>query len=191
MTLGLNFFESVILLLIIAGLAFILTPLILSRMEAQRFRAQKKLEAELARQAEIVEAQARLLEDLTALLWEYQLLLITVPYYRQFKNRDRFQSALETYEEQAGHLLGKIRAEISKALHLTPAPVFRALNQLYYDQLLPLDLRISHLAALDAARGNADQEWAELHKFAIEELSEILDRALDDLASELNLKAKP
>jgi hypothetical protein len=186
---GLNFLECVILLLIIAGLAYLLAPLIMSRVEAQRLQVQKKHEAELARQTKIVDAQARLLEDLSALLWEYQLLLITVPYYRQFRNRDRFQTALEAYEEQAGNLLGRIRAEISKALRLTPPAVFRALNQLYYDQLLPLDLRISHLAALDAARGNADQEWGDLHRFAVEELSEIMDRAMDDLANELNLKA--
>ena len=191
MSISITFLECVILLLIAAGLISFLAPQISRRIDARRFTEQKLFEAELTRQNKIIDAQANLLEDLSTLLWDYQLLLIAVPYYRQFNKRDLYQSALNAYEEKAENLLGKIRTEISKALHLTPAPVFEALNQLYYDQLLSLDLRVTQLAVLDSTQVNTDQEWAELHKFAVEELSGIVDNAIDNLASELNLKAKP
>lgn len=184
-----NFLESLILLLITVGLTGFLAPLLIQRIDARRIREQKIFEATLVRQSKIIDAQVKLIEDLSTLFWEYQLLLIAIPYYRQFKNRDLYQPALFAYEEKAGPLLGKIRAEISKALRLTPSPVFQELNQLYYEQLLPLDLQVSHLAAKDIAGKESESEWGKLHRFAVEDLAEIVDNTLDNLAKELNLKA--
>jgi len=183
-----DFIENVAILLLTAGLTGVIVPLIFRLIDERRNREQKIFEAELLRQSQIIDAQVKLLEDLSSLLWEYQLLLIAVPYYRQFPERDLYPAALKAYEENAGKLLSRIRAEISKALRLTPHPIYQELKDLYYKQLLPLDLKVSQLASSDARNQDRTGEWRELNGYAVSELSEIVDTIIDRLASELKLK---
>ncbi|MCA9905641.1 MAG: hypothetical protein KC547_17420 [Anaerolineae bacterium] len=184
-----SFTENAIILLMTASLTGVLVPLLFRRIDERRNREQKQFEAQLARQSKIIDAQVKLLDDLSCLLWEYQLLLIAVPYYHQFPERSLYPEALKTYEANAGRLLGKIRAEISKALRLTPYPVYQELKTLYYQQLLPLDLELSQLADGDARHQDSEGGWYKLNQYAVGELSEIVDRILNRLATELNLKA--
>jgi hypothetical protein len=189
MTLSRDFIEKAATLLLTAVLTGVLVPLLFRVIDAQRNREQKVFEAELLRQNKIIDSQVKLLEDLSSLLWDYQLLLIEVPYYRQFSERDLFPAALKAYEENAGKLLSKIRAEISKALRLTPYPIYEDLKSLYYKNLLPLDLKISQLATSEARNQDQTAEWKKLNHYAVYELSEIVDNIIDKLANELKLKA--
>jgi hypothetical protein len=184
-----SFVESTVILLMTAVLTGILVPLLFRHIDERRNKEQKRFEAELLRQNKIIDSQVELLENLSSLLWEFQLLLIEVPYYRQFPERNLYPAALKAYEENSGKLLGKIRAEISKALRLTPHSVYQELKVLYYQQLLPLDLRVSQLATSDERQHDKTSEWTKLNQYAVGELSEIVDNAIDKLASELNLKA--
>jgi hypothetical protein len=191
MTFNQAFIEKAVLLFLTAALTGILVPLLLRYIDARRNREHKMFEAELSRQSKIIDSQVKFLEDLSSLLWEYQLLLIAVPYYRQFPERDLFPAALKAYEENAGRLLGKIRAEISKSLRLTPYPIYQEIKKLYYQQLLSIDLKVSQLAAWDASnqQNKTAGEWQKLNRYAVSELSETVDDFIDKLASELQLKA--
>jgi hypothetical protein len=185
-----TFVESAVLLLLTAILTGVLVPLLFRRRDEQKYREQKIFEAELSRQSKIIEAQVKLLEDLSSLLWEYQLLLIEVPYYHQFPERkELYANALKNYEANSGRLLSKIRAEISKALRLTPYPVYQELKGLYYKELLRLDLKVSQLATSDKRHQDDTGGWHALNQYAVGELSEIVDKIIDKLASELSLKA--
>jgi hypothetical protein len=184
-----SFVENAVMLLMTAILTSVIIPLLFRRIDKRRAREQKIFEADLSRQSKIIDAQVELLENLSSLLWEFQLLLIAVPYYRQFTERDLFQPALEAYEEHAGKLLSKIRAEISKSLRLTPHTVYQELKELYYQKLLPLDLQVSKLALSDQKKQDRTKEWYELNTYAVHDLSEVVDSVIDKLASELNLKA--
>jgi hypothetical protein len=62
-------------------------------------------------------------------------------------------------------------------------------DEFYYQQLLPLDLKPSRLAKSDMQQRDRTGEWREMNRYAVEELSEIVDSIIDRLASELNLKA--
>jgi hypothetical protein len=189
MTFSQGFIENTIMLVLAAGLTGVLVPLLFRFVDERRNMEQKEFEAELSRQNKIIDSQVNLLESLSNLLWEYQLLLIEVPYYRQFPERDLHAAALKAYEKDAGKLLSKIRAEISKALRLTPHSIFEDLKRLYYNKLLPLDLKVSQLAASDARSEGKTSEWHKLNHYAVYELSEIVDDIIDKLASELKLKA--
>jgi hypothetical protein len=189
MTFSQDFIEKAVILLLTAGLTGILVPLLFRLIDARRNKEQKIFEAELSRQSKIIDSQVKLLEDLSSLLWEYQLLLIAVPYYRQFPERDLFPAALKAYEENAGKLLSKIRAEISKALRLTPYPIYQEIKEFYYKQLLSLDLKVSQLATSDARNQDKTGEWHKLNNYAVSELSEIVDNLINKLANELKLKA--
>jgi hypothetical protein len=184
-----DFIENAVILLLTASLTGVLVPLLFRRIDERRNREQKEFEAELSRQSKIIDAQVRLLEDLSGLLWQYQLLLIQVPYYRQFPERSLYPAALKAYEENSGKLLSKIRAEISKALRLTPHSIYQELKDLYYQQLLELDLEVTQLAASDEKQQDRTGEWRKLNRYAVYELSEIVDNIVNRLASELNLKA--
>ena len=183
--------ENLVLLSLTAILTGVLVPLLFRRIDERKNREQKTFEAELSRQNKIIEAQVKLLEDLSSLLWEYQLLLIQVPYYHQFPERDLYSAALKKYEENSGRLLSKIRAEISKAIRLAPSPVYQELKKLYYQELLALDLKVSQLASSDQKQQHVTGDWHKLNEYAVFELSEIVDKIIDKLASELDLKASP
>jgi hypothetical protein len=183
-----EFIEKIVLLLLTAGLTGFLVPLLFRLIDQRKHAQQKLFEADLARQTKIIDAQVKLIEDLAQLLWEFQLLLIAVPYYRQFEGRDLYSPALKAYEKGAGNLLGRIRAEISKALRLTPRFMYQRLKDFYYKRLLELDLKVSMLAQRDKAGANVQDEWSELQRFAVYELSEIVDKLIDDLAKALGLK---
>ncbi len=190
MTLSQSFIENAVILSLTAGLTGVLVPLLFGLIDERRKKEQKIFDAELSRQSKIIDAQVKLLEDLSSLVWEYQLLLIEVPYYRQFPERDRYAPALRAYEENAGKLLGRIRAEISKALRLTPSSIYQEWKELYYEELLPLDLRLSQLATSDKRNQDKTGEWSKLLQYSVNELSEIVDKIIDKLANELELKAR-
>jgi hypothetical protein len=185
--LGTDFVGNLLLLLITAGLTGLLVPLLFRRIDERKHVERKLFEADLARQARIIDAQAGLIERFAGLVWEYQLLLASVPYYRQFEGRDLYPSALEAYEKDAVPLLGKIRAEISKALRLTERTTYEHLKR-FYEQLLELDLKTSLLAQRDKAGRDVSAEWSSLQSFVMDKLSEEIDKTIDDLAREVRLK---
>ena len=182
-----SFIENTLMLLLTAGLTGVLVPLLFRSIDQRRNREEKVLEADLARQSKIIDAQVKLLEDLSGLLWEYEILLVAVPYWRQFPERNMYPAALKAYEENKGKSLGRIRAEISKSLRLVPQDVFQELWGLY-QQLLPWDLELTQLAASEGHHDRAD-EWRKLHQYALNDLAKIIDATIDKLASELDLKA--
>lgn len=185
-----GFIENSVTLLITAGLTGVLVPFIFRLIDERRNREQKIFEAELSRQASIIDAQIKLLEDLSNLLWEYQLLLIAVPYFRQFPHQNLYVSSLNAYNENSGRLLSRIRAEISKSLRLTPHSVYEDLKELYYKELLAVDLRLTVLSESDMREEDKTTAWRELNYYAVYELAQIVDDVIDMLASELNLKAQ-
>jgi type II secretory pathway pseudopilin PulG len=190
MTPSQSFIENTIVLLLTAALTGVLVPYLFRLIDEQKNKEQKIFEAEISRQTKIIEAQVKLLEDLSNLIWEYQLLLIEVPYFRQFDRDELYPNAVKIYDENSGRLLGKIRAEISKALRLTPYSIYEELKKLYYDELLQVDLKVSQLATSDKKKKDRTGEWRDLNHYAVYELSEKVDKIIDKLACELNLKAR-
>jgi type II secretory pathway pseudopilin PulG len=164
--------EKVVLLILAAVLTGFLLP----------------YEASLARQSKIIDAQVQLLESLASLLWEYQLLAIEVSYFHPIEQMALYSAASEQYEQKTSTTFAKIRAEISKALHLTSAETYENLKQLYYEQLLPLDVSLSRLMREQLSATVRVAGWGDFNKYAVYTLADIIDGTLDKLAGELRLK---
>lgn len=188
-----GFLEGVATILITATVTGFLVPYLLKKsderkqlqqreIDARRLREQKTFEAALARQAKVIEAQALLLDRLSELLWQYQLMAIEITFYHGRPDKTLYTTAYDKYHANAGALLGKIRAEISKSLRLASRETYEGLRRLYYDQLLTLDQRLTELME---GRKN---DWHAVNQFSVFELSEIVDGTLNRLAAELQLK---
>ena len=195
-----DFVEKVLLLLLTGLITGLIVPLILKRVDARRqeealtaqerrLQEQKRFEADLARQSKIIDSQGALLNTLTDLLWEYQLMLIAVPYYHQFpEQRDRYLEAARDYNTKAGELLGRVRAEISRGIRLTTGEMVQRLKDLYYTRLLQADLDLTRLIERDLKGDEAnDRAWHDLQRFAVDDLSELVDEEIARLAASLRL----
>lgn len=192
-----KFLESVILLLLTAGLSGFLIPYILKQIDERKLKEQKKIderrlqeqkefEAELARQSKVIEAQAQLLENLIQQLWEFQLLALAVSYYKLNRNPSKYELALDEYDEKAWMYFGKIRTEISKAARLTSNNTYQILLNLYTDWLIKSDVKLITLARSDAPH----QEWKMHHDYVFETLSNRIDEIVSLLAEELRLSSR-
>lgn len=189
-----DFIERILTILVTSVIAGFLVPFVLKiiddrkhweqrRIDERKQREQKVFEAELARQNKVIESQVQLLENLSELLWEYQLSAIAVTYYHSFGDQDLYAAAIKNYDKKVATLLGEIRAEISKALRLTSPETYEKLKDLYYEKLvdgLDKDLR--------ALREGKKDDWHAINQFAVFELSETVDNVLSDLAKELKLQ---
>src|SRR5262249_61203733 len=73
-----DFLEKVVILLLTALLTGLLAPYVLKRIDEAKSVEQKILDADLARQAKVIEAQSKFLDDLTETLWNWRYLSMKV-----------------------------------------------------------------------------------------------------------------
>jgi hypothetical protein len=195
-----DFLEKVLLLALTAGVTGFLVPYVLKvvderkaqrqkEIDDRRLREQKQYEAALVRQSKIIDAQVQLLDNLATLIWEYQLLAIEVSYFDPIVQSELYSAAAKEYDKRTGPTFARIRAEISKALHLTSTETYEELKQLYYEDLLPLDQQLYWLMSKQNATDTKLKEWNKFNKFAVHDLADKIDRTLNNLAKELRLKS--
>jgi hypothetical protein len=159
--------------------------------EELKQRKQKVFEAELSRQSKVIEAQAQFIDKLSDLLWEYQLTAIAVSYYHQFSVGEQYEQASKDYLDNAGKLLAKIRAEISKSLRLSSKDTYETLKKFYYGKLLKLDLDLTSLIENpDRENNSTGRTWHSVNHYAVFELSEEVDNVINRLAYEFDLKGQ-
>ncbi|MGH3052479.1 MAG: hypothetical protein ACRDM8_05895 [Gaiellaceae bacterium] len=173
------------LILITAGITGLLVPIVKSLMDWRHFRRQKDYEAELTRQTAVLDAQVKLLEDVSSVLWEYVLSLIEVSYYKTNGDKERFNQALKSYQDAAGTRFGQMQAEFSKARRLVSPERWLELQGLY-GEFLRLDMRVMQLRS-------TDHGWHEQHNAAFGVQGRISE-ALASLAAEMGLigpRARP
>ncbi len=189
-----DFTEKISLLLLTTTLSGLLIPYLLKKRDERKLREQKLFEAELARQGKIIDAQAKLLEDLAQLLWGMQLLALELPYYVLENSQDRYHAAATKYDIESWTYLAKLRVEISKARRLVSAELYQQLNDFYMKELIPLDGKISIL--MKSASANKEwavyrearrNDWAKHHELIFTGLGKRIDELLNLLASEFLL----
>ena len=98
-----------------------------------------------------------------------------------------YEDAAKNYVANAGRLLGAIRAEIGGAVRRVPARQWKALRDLYYQELLALDLKVTRLIMQGPTSENAE-EWLTTISYVLRDFAVILDRIVDELAEALGLK---
>ena len=181
------FLQKIILIILTALISGFGIPYVLKIIEERKLREQRKFEADLARQGKIIEAQSKLLDDLSQLLWKWRYLAKKVVYYGALEDTERYQLARKQYEENVWDILNELRAEISRSRRLISEHAYAELNSLYEYVVHDIDVKISNIIHADNLDIKKSEEIAE--RFT-SEVSTRLDEALDDLASEVNLKVK-
>jgi len=151
----------------------------------------QRLEAELARQGKVIEAQVQFLESLAQLLWDFQLLAISVTYYKTLPDEKRYQLAFDEYDKQSWVFFSKIRAEISKARRLTSERTYQGLLKYYEDWLMKNDSALMNLVKRRASH----EDWLNHHNLLYNG-AEKTDKIMTQLAEEFRLvghgrKAEP
>jgi hypothetical protein len=144
-----DFLEKVTLLFLTAGLSGFFIPYVLKQIDerklkeqkiidarrleeqkefdARKLQKQKEFEANLIRENNVLEAQIKFLENLSAALWNLQLLSLAVSYYKVHPNQERYEIALKDYDEKSWELFKDVRCEISKAARLVSEDKYRKL----------------------------------------------------------------
>lgn len=187
MILNQGFLENIVLLVLTALITGFGIPWVLKRIEERKLREQKRFEADLARQGKIIDAQSKLLDDLSQLLWKWRYLAKKVVYYGAQENRERYDLARRQYDENVWDILNEFRAEISRSRRLVSERAYERLDSLYNYVVHDIDVKISDIIGQDGLDVKKSREMAD--RFSVE-VSKKLDDALDDLASELNLKVR-
>jgi hypothetical protein len=152
-----SFAENLILLLIAISLTGFLIPLLLKRIDAHREDSQTRMQAELARQDKVIDAQAAVLDTLAGLLWDYQRLAAEVLAAQSARlgRPEQRTEAVRAYDTEAAALLGKLRAAISTLLRLAPRANYEEVLRLFTDTLLPFDDCLGELMRQEASAGPA------------------------------------
>ncbi|MBD3886373.1 hypothetical protein IFO70_32315 [Phormidium tenue FACHB-886] len=195
-----DFLEKVLLLILTAGVTGLLIPYVLrivderkaqkqKEIDDRRLREQKLYEAALLRQNKIIDAQVQLLDNLANLIREYQLLAIEVSYFNPIEQSDLYSAAAKEYDKRTGAIFAKIRAEISKALHLTSTDTYQELRELYYKELIPLDMKLYGLMKKQRDAKQKIPDWKHFNENTVHDLGDVIDNTLNNLAKELRLKS--
>ena len=200
-----SFAENLVLLLIAISLTGLLIPLLLKRIDARREDSQLRLQAELARQATVIAAQATALDTLADLLWDYQRLAATVLAAQSARlgRAEQLAEAVRAYDNEAAAVQGKLRAAISTLLRLAPRTNYEAMLRLFGDELLPFDdclgeLMHQHASAASAAPPTPERcampgtrfagaTGATLGQYLEQDLGRHVDEAIADLAQGMGL----
>lgn len=176
-----SFLEKVFLLVVGAALTGIIVPVIKFRMDRSWFKQQKKFEAELARQAEIVKARAQFLRDLVDPVWQFQLLALQVSY--DVHSEEKFQAAVANYDDQSWQHLKRIRALVGGARWFTSELAYQALTE-FVDGWLLHELDMT-LMTRRHVREMAD--WTEFNLWIDSESRKRTDALLVLLAKDFGL----
>jgi hypothetical protein len=179
--------QGLLLLAATAVLTGLLVPWIKGRVDDRKFREQKVFEAELARQSKVIESQAKLLEDLSDLLWAFLLLSLEVTYYAQQHNESKFDEAWLKYDNGSWEYFGKIRAALSRARRLTSQETLEALTGVFESWFMGFDLELTQKARAGLEDSDPFHPWRDLHRRIMEDGFQRVDGALTDLAQELQL----
>jgi hypothetical protein len=187
MIFDLKFVQSLVLLLFTALLTGLVVPFILKVVDARKTREQKDREAELARQAKVVEAQAKFLDDLTDYLWRWRYLCMRLAYQGSRSDAERYAAAEEEYESTFFEVFRLVRNEISRSRRLVSESTHRRLLALYDTDLRELDNKLRSVR--DMVPGIERMgEFTDLVEYIYQELSARIDEIINDLAKELQLQ---
>jgi|SoiMethySBSTD1v2_1073268.scaffolds.fasta_scaffold1975527_1 hypothetical protein len=113
-----DFVEKLMILVLTAILTGFLVPYILTRVDAAKSKEQKLFEADVARQAKLIDAQAKFLDDITEALWQWRYLSIRVTFHADDSAEERYTASVKDYEGKIWDTLSKLRNEISKSRRL-------------------------------------------------------------------------
>ena len=183
-----EFWEKATLLLVTALLTGLLIPFVLKSIDESRAAEQRRNDADLSRQAKLIDAQSKYLEELADTLWRWRYLSMKVVYSREPHQAAEHESAVREYKAGIWDNLNRFRNLSSKARWLVSERSHGELHKLY-ERVVAFDARLDLVVSNGlpgAARANALQP---LYKELREEMTGELDRVIDMVARDTRLSA--
>jgi hypothetical protein len=184
-----DFWEKLALLLSAAALSGLLAPLVLKQFEMRRTAEQKVREAQLARQAKLIDAQSALLDDLSRVLWEWRYAAMRVTYYGGLGDQERCTEANAAYGDVVWGLLSQIRFHTSRARWLISTDAFERLKA-FYLRLIEIDLALYRAGELDDPVKRS-LELADMNQVIFGQVTSDIDTILADIAAEAMISVTP
>jgi hypothetical protein len=154
-----QFLERALLLVLGAALTGILVPVVKASMDRTSFERQKRLEAQLARQADIIRAQTQFLRDFSNLVWEFHKICQRVSYTRLSGEREAYDLAVADFRNSLWDVLQRARSEIGSARWFCSDTVHAALVHWYDEWFLTVERDLRRLIDTDPA----PDEWLKHH----------------------------
>lgn len=179
-----EFWEKALLLILGALLTGVLVPLVKWVLDDSTFRRQKKLEAVLTRQREVIKGQTEFLTALADHLWAYNLVMLEVSFDRLVGTQDEFEEACDAFDRDSWSLLRKIRSAVGASRWFSSDETCERLTTFYEEWLIPLDGKVT--AMLKTPEADA-ASWREHHTYVYKETSARTDALLDALAKDYGM----
>lgn len=179
-----DFWEKALLLILGAALTGILVPFVKARLDAGNAKRRKVLEAELARQGELIDSQIKLLREFSELVWEFMFPAFKVCYAHAWQDKGAQEEAYQEFAELSWKLRTRVRVLVSEGIRLVSADTHDRLRATR-DHLNSVDDRLSE----KREEGASAKDWEELYNKLLVEAEEIVDEAIGSLARDLDLSA--
>jgi hypothetical protein len=139
-----DFLEKIVILLLTALLTGFLVPYVLKRVDEAKSVQQKIFEADLARQAKVIEAQSKFLDEITETLWNWRYLSMKVAYYGMGDQGPSYAAARKDYDLQIWDVLNRLRNQINRSRRLASEGRTKcwSLSTIESSRLMPNSLRL-------------------------------------------------
>jgi len=179
--------QSLSVAIVSGALAGLISPIVKGRIDGRTAERQKRLEAVLARQSRIIDAQADLLRETADALWSIRMHMLKVAYYWRENQQDKALAAWQQYDERAWDLFARFRTEISRAARVSTTSAHDTLRNLYYNTLIPVDENLGKMHQDQLAGRNPS--WGSFYDDLFGAISDKIEAALLALGKELHLSA--
>jgi hypothetical protein len=183
-----DFWEKLLIVLVTAAVAGFLVPYVLKRIDETKAIEQKRLEADISRQAKIIEAQSKFLDDTTEILWSWRYLSMKVAFNGSAQREEQYTVAVREYEAGIWDVLSKLRNQTSVSRRLISEQGYRQLVALY-DRIVELDSRLDQIVRRGATANERAAALVPIQNELRSEMTQQLDETLDLLANEVQLKS--
>jgi hypothetical protein len=179
---GESFVEKLVLLLITAALSGLLLPYVLARYNNSVAARQKAADIARSKNKSILQAQAKLVEDLADVVLTYQTLALDVTWFRTSVAKDEkmYQRAYERYSDRSVDLISTWRSLTARSQSLASPSVSEKIGdflaRVFHEQDTPL-------VTLNRTKAS-EKEWEDQHYHNEEMLTEahlLISQIMDDI----------
>ena len=182
-----NLAQNLLVILVTALVTGLAVPRVKANMDLRYFREQKKHEAELARQAKLIDQQTEFLKKFINVLWRFHFAMVKATYARANNaTEEEFKSIWDEYGKESWAILQECRRIISVSVYLVTDDRFKKLLDLY-KTLVTKDVHLVY--KVEGGQGMSHSEWRDFHHELFFYFSEELDNEIASLAREMGLRA--
>jgi len=177
-----SFVEKATLLLLTVLLSGYMVPFLIARYNNEAAIRQKSEDLARSKNDAILQAQSKLLEDLSTVILTYETLALDVSWYKTPNGKDdgMYRKAYERYSERIVDLLSGWRSLIAKSQMLTSPAVSAKIAAF---QLKVFEQQDGALVALNR-NGGTPEQWMAQHNRSVgmlEEANGLISEIMSDL----------